>query len=376
MATEPGPIPSDRESPLLLPEQRTPVPWRTILATVGVVVVTYFLLLFVRNESRVLIRIVVAGFFAVVLSPAVDALDRRVHRRALSTSLVFLTCFGVLALLIYVFVTPIVDQADNLVESLPELVDDAQAGRGPVGELVDRYDLDRWVNDNQERLQGYVSDLSTPALNAARSVFNGLIAFLTVSVLAFLMVLRGPQICASALVLIPRRHRERVGLMSVEASRAVSGYVAGNLVISIVAGLATYALLLVLGVPYASVIALWVAFADIIPLVGATLGAIPTVGLAFLHSPAAGVAALIFYIVYQQFENHVLQPAVMSRTVAVSPLMVIVSVLIGVELLGFLGALLAIPAAGVLSVVVRTLLHERQVRAPRVVEGAPADSPD
>ena len=99
--------------------------------------------------------------------------------------------------------------------------------------------------------------------------------------------------------------------------------------------------------PYAGVIGLFVAFTDLIPLVGATLGAIPTVAFAFLHSTTSGIVMLIFYIVYQQFENHVLQVSIMSRTVKVNPLTVLVSVLIGVELLGFLGALLAIPVAGV-----------------------------
>ena len=107
--------------------------------------------------------------------------------------------------------------------------------------------------------------------------------------------------------------------------------------------------------PFANVLAVWVGFADLIPLVGATLGAVPAVFVAFLHSTGAGIATLIFFIVYQQFENHVLQPMVMSRTVNLNPLLVLLTVLVGVELAGFVGALLAIPAAGVLQVVVRDL---------------------
>jgi predicted PurR-regulated permease PerM len=110
------------------------------------------------------------------------------------------------------------------------------------------------------------------------------------------------------------------------------------------------------------VLGLWVAFADLIPLVGATLGAVPTVLVAFLDSPRNGVLVIIFYVVYQQVENHVLQPTIMSRTVDLNPLAVLVSVLIGVELFGFLGALLAIPAAGILQVIVRNLYDESQGR--------------
>ncbi len=135
----------------------------------------------------------------------------------------------------------------------------------------------------------------------------------------------------------------------------MTGYVGGNLLISVIAGLATWVMLSILGVPYAGVLALWVAFADLIPLVGATIGAIPTVAFAFLHSSAPASPPSIFFIAYQQFENHVLQVTVMSRTVNVNPLTVLVSVLVGVELFGLLGALLAIPAAGVIQVVVRDI---------------------
>ena len=146
----------------------------------------------------------------------------------------------------------------------------------------------------------------------------------------------------------------------------------GNLVISLIAGISTYIFLRIVGVPYAEVLALWVGFADLIPLVGATLGAIPTVGFAFAQSVPTGIATLVFYIVYQQFENHVLQVTVMSRTVDVNPLAVIISVLVGVELFGFLGAALAIPAAGVIQVVVRSLYDLRRGTAGHllVADGA------
>jgi hypothetical protein len=138
--------------------------------------------------------------------------------------------------------------------------------------------------------------------------------------------------------------------------------VMGNLLISVIAAVVAYIALAILGVPFRSVLALWVGFADLIPLVGATLGAIPAVGVAFLHSTTAGVVMLIVFVVYQQFENHVLQVVIMSKTVQINQLFVLVSVLVGVELSGFIGALLAIPAAGVFQVVVRDLWDHRRGR--------------
>ncbi len=235
-------------------------------------------------------------------------------------------------------------------------------GEGPAGDLVERFDLEDYVEENQDRLRDGLSSLGAPAIDLARSVFNGLVAGLTVLVLTILMLMQGPKLTSSVLELVPGRRREQVRRVAADSALAVSGYVFGNLVISVIAGVATWVPLALLGVPYAGVIALFVAFTDLIPLVGATLGAIPTVALAFLHSTSAGIVMLIFYIVYQQFENHVLQVSIMSRTVKVNPLTVLVSVLIGVELLGFLGALMAIPVAGVIQVVARDVYDERRMR--------------
>ncbi|MBA2625066.1 MAG: AI-2E family transporter [Acidimicrobiia bacterium] len=342
---------------------RPDVPWRTILATLAVVVAAYVGFLALRELSRVIAWLVVAGFFAIVLTPAVDAVERRLHlRRALATSIVFVLGLVLIVGILYSFIRPVVDQVSKFVEDLPEQVEEAREGRGPLGDIVERYDLDETLEENEERIQESLRSAGTPALGVVRGVFNGLLSFVTILVLTFLMLLRGPELCRGALGLVPERHRERVRVVAADGARAVSGYMFGNLVISVVAGVSTLVFLLVAGVPYAGVIAVWVAFADLIPLVGATLGAIPTILVAFLHSTPAGIAAIVFYVVYQQFENHVLQVTVMSRTVDVNPLTVLVSVLAGIELFGFLGALLAIPVAGVIQVVVRNLYDERRGR--------------
>ena len=164
------------------------------------------------------------------------------------------------------------------------------------------------------------------------------------------------------LEIVPASSRERWRRGGSGVSRAVGGYVAGNLLISVIAGTVTYFSLWGFGVPFRAVLALWVAFADLIPLVGATLGAVPTVGVAFLHSTTAGIGMIIVFVVYQQFENHVLQVVIMSRTVQLNQLVVLVSVLVGVELFGFIGALLAIPAAGVIQVIARDIYDARHGR--------------
>ncbi|MEA3056130.1 MAG: hypothetical protein QOD30_1562, partial [Actinomycetota bacterium] len=274
------------------------VPWRTILASVFVVAVAYLGFQLLRELTRIIAWLFVAGFLAIVLTPAVDLLQRRFRlRRGLATAIVFVTGLLLIGGMLYAFVRPVVDQISSFVDSLPKLVDDAQHGRGWVGHLVDRYNLDNWVEENRDRLQHSLSSAGQPALAAVRSIFTTILAFVTIIVLTILMLLRGPDLTSAALQLVPPKHRDRARLVAADAAKAVSGYMLGNFLISLIAGAATYTVLKISGVPYAEVLALWVAFADLIPMVGATLGAIPTIGLAFLHSTTAGIIAAVCYVI-------------------------------------------------------------------------------
>jgi predicted PurR-regulated permease PerM len=344
-------------------DQRRPVPWRAILVAIALSLATAVALLLVFRLRRVLTFFVVAGFFAVVLNPAVDFLEHRARlRRSLATLLVFFTAIALFAAMLYAFIRPIIDQSQDFADKLPSYVEQAQEGEGAVGHLVKRYNVDDYLERNKERLQEGLRTAGRPALDVARKVGNTLIALVTILVLAFLMLLQGPSMLQGGLNALPPRRRERVRRVASDCARAVSGYMAGNLLISLIAGVTTYVFLLATGVPFREVLALWVAFADLIPLVGATLGAIPTIGVAFLHSVPAGIAAIILFVAYQQFENHVLQVTIMSRTVKLNPLLVLGSVLVGVELFGILGALLAIPAGGIVQVIARDLYDERRGR--------------
>lgn len=334
------------------------------MASIAMVLATVAGLWLLDHLSKIVVWLVIAGFFAVVLNPAVDFLQYRARmRRGLATLVVFMLGMAALALLLYSFIRPIVDQASEFADNFPEYVEDAQSGEGQIGRLVQRYEIDEWLEENQDRLREGLQGAGEPALNLVRSVANTVVALLTIVVLSILMLLRGPQMLQTGLMTIEdERRRERVRRVAADCARAVTGYVAGNLLISVIAGVTAYVWLWAWGVPFREVLALWVGFADLIPLVGATLGAIPLIGVAFLHSVPAGIGAIVFYVLYQQFENHVLQVTIMSRTVDLNPLAVLVSVLVGVELSGFLGALLAIPAAGVIQVIVRDLYDERKGR--------------
>ena len=339
------------------------MPVRTILAVIGLVLATAVALwLFVRL-ARIESILVVAAFFAVVLNPAVELVQRLLHlRRGFAVAIVFLVVFGLLGAMLYAFISPLVDQGQKFADDYPRLVREAKAGKGPVGGIVKRYKLDDKLDENRQKINDQFGKIGGGAFNVAKSVAAAVAVAITVIVLALLMILYGPDMLAGALGLLPPPRRRRVQAVLRDCARALTGYVFGNFLISIIAGGATFVALLILDVPFHGVLALWVGFADLIPLVGATLGAVPAVLVAFLNSTTDGIAVLIFFIAYQQFENHVLQVQIMARTVQINQLVVLVSVLVGVELFGLLGALLAIPAAGVIQVIVRDLWDNRRNR--------------
>jgi predicted PurR-regulated permease PerM len=336
------------------------VPWRTIVATVAIVAVAVAVVALCIALFRVITLILAAGFFAVVLAPGVRRVERWVgHRRAPATAIVMLSAALIMLGSVVLFVWPVRAQLIQTASDLPGTVDDAASGTGPFGNLVNRLGLENFVRDHQDDLDRWVADLQGSSLEIARKVLGVLVSIVTVLVLTFLFLTQAGNLGRAALELFPPRRRPMITRVVKDCGAAVSGYMLGNLLISLVAGLAAFVCLLALGVPNPIVLALWVAFFDLIPLVGATIGAAVAVFAAFLHAPSAGIVSLIFFIVYQQFENSVLQPVVMARTVRVNPLIVIISVLVGVELMGFAGALLAIPVAGSLQVAAKGLWHER-----------------
>jgi predicted PurR-regulated permease PerM len=335
------------------------VPWRTIIASVLVVGVMYGAVLMIVATRRILVWVLIAGFVAIVLAPTVARVQAHVGgHRAVATALVmFLSAFLVIGMMT-LFVLPIRSQIVQVATDLPGTVEEAANGRGPIGHIVTRLNLDETVRDHEDELKHWAQDVTNARVSIARGLLEGLIAFFTIFVTAFLLLTQSSAIGKTLLPLIPRRRRPAAQRVSVDAAAAMSGYMIGNFLISVVAGVTAFLCLLLLGVPNPAVFALWVAFADLIPLVGATLGAAVAVLAAFLQAPTSGIIALVFFIVYQQFENSVLQTTVMSRTVKVNPLVVLLSVLLGVELFGFAGALLAIPTAGSVQVAIREIWQE------------------
>jgi predicted PurR-regulated permease PerM len=313
---------------------------------------------------QVLTWIVIAILLAVALTPAVDALERRGLSNGLAVPTVCLAAVAVVGLLAWALIPPLVRQTTELIQATPDALDDITRGRGPLGFLQSDYGLADRVRDalkdqSGEGLLGFTS----PALGVVRGIVTALVAAVTISFLVFFLLREGRRWVDAGLDLVPPASRPRWERVLAGVTRTVRGYVTGNLLISLIAGIVSFVTLVATGVPYALPLSVLVAVLDLIPLVGATLATVVVAAVALGQGLVPCLVVLAVFIVYQQLENHLLQPAVYGRTVQLSPLMILIAVLIGAEIAGIIGALLAVPIAGSIQVVLVELISARRERA-------------
>ena len=336
-----------------------------MLVAIGLLLVTALLLYVLTRITQVLNWLVIAAFFGVALAPLVGLVQRRLlggKRRALATFVVFLVVFAVLAAVLAAFVVPLVNEGTKIASALPDQIAAAKAGKGPIGDLLARTNVLNWVQHNQAKINSFAAGLTAPAASIVSGVATGIVGLVTIIVLAYLIVLEGPLIVDGSVALFAPATGERIRRVAADCAKSVTGYITGNLLISVICGGLTYGVLAILGVPFAGLIGLFVGIADLLPLVGATLGGAVAVLAGFLHSTSAGIWVLVFFVLYQQIENHLLQPLIFARTVKLNPLTVIVAILVAAELMGMLGALLAIPVASMIQVILRDIWDHRRGR--------------
>jgi len=338
---------------------------RTVLVVIGILVAVFAILQVLWIARHILAWIFIALFLALALNPAVDRVERRLKRRGLATGIVYLATLAVIIAVGALFIPTLVNQVDEFAHKVPEYLDDLTKGRGRLGFLQEKYHLvDKARDAVREGGAAKLFGLSGTAVAVAKGVVTVVVATLTIAFLTFFMLLEGPRWVDRFYSLLAPASRRRWQAVGRDIYRTVGGYVTGNLLISLIAGTLTTIVLAIMGVPYAIALGLIVAILDLIPLAGATIAAIVVGSVAFLHSITAGIVVVVFFIVYQQVENHLIQPVVYGRTVQLSPLAVLISVLIGAELAGVLGALAAIPVAGTLQVIFLDWLRHRRAEAP------------
>ena len=338
---------------------------RAVLVVIGLILGTLVLIQLLSNTRGVLIWILIAIFLAMALNPPVDWLLARgvVRRRGAAVGIVYTSTLLAIVGLSATFVPTLVQEVNDFADAVPGYVQDITEGRGRLGFLERDYQLVERIRDAIETsgVSG-VLGLSGTALAVTKSVVNAIVAMVTIAFLTLFMLLEGPAWVERFYSLMPEHQQARWRRVGTDIYRTVGGYVTGNLAISLIAGVASTVVFLLAGVPYPFALGLIVALLDLIPLAGATIAAVIVTTVAFLDSTTAGIVVLVFMIVYQQLENHVIQPLVYGKTVQLSPLAVLIAVLIGAKLAGVIGALGAIPVAGAIQVIVLDLLEWRRQR--------------
>lgn len=375
--TPPGATPPPRDEPIAVSP-------RTVLRIAMIIVGLFLALYLIYVLRKPLTWIVIAGFIAIAVSSPIRYLQRWMPRGLAVTS-IYLALILTPAIMIAVIAPPVVSQANDLADSIPGYVTDLREfvrENSTLRELEEDYDITGQLQEQAAKIPAKLGNAAGVLGDIGLGIVNSLFAGITILILSIFMVGSGAR-WIEAFVgrrppdqqVIVRRAFDRIGV-------AVGGYVAGALGQATIAGVTSWIVLSILGVPYAPALALIVALLDLVPLVGATLGAI-VVGVITLFSdfPTDAIVWAVYSVVYQQVENTVIQPRIQARAVALQPFLVLVSVLFGSTLFGVLGALLAIPFAAAIQICWREYENYRSavrfgVPLEQAVPPRPEDDPE
>jgi predicted PurR-regulated permease PerM len=281
-------------------------------------------------------------------------------KRGAAVAIVFVGTLLVLGGFLAAVIPPLARQTVRLAQQVPGFADRLANQSDWFNDLDQRFNIADRVRQAVNDVPSIVAGSAGKALGIARSVGSTFFSMVTVIVLTIYFLLDLPKLISGAGKLVAKTRRNQMQEHADVVFRSISNYILGNLATSVIAGVVSFIALSILGVPYALPLAMWVAIADLIPLVGAMLGAVPATFVAFFDGTGTGIGTAIFFLVYQQFENYLVQPRVMREAVNISAAAVLLAALVGATLLGFVGALIAIPIAASLKVIVQQVWLPRQ----------------
>lgn len=322
------------------------------LAEVGLLGIV-LALAFVMYMQHLAIEVLVAIVGAIIVEPLVKLLMRFHFPRGAAVALTVFVAVVVLVGILFIFSVPLYSAGLRLANNLPSLIRTVTHRKTRLVALLTKFHIEHYLNLSAQGIAKYASTALGPALLAAKGVLSFLTDVAITAMLTVFFSLEGPRGIDVVVGLLPANRAISLRSALHETAIAVSGYVLGNLATSIIAGIVVYITFRLLGLPFALLVAVWVGLVDLIPLVGGLLAGIPTVGLALLHGLIPALILLAVFLVYQQIENHLLNPVVLSRTVQLNPLWILLAVLIGAQLAGVPGALVGIPIASGVQVLAR-----------------------
>lgn len=342
---------------------------RTIFRVLGLVLASTLFVVLVLRASHALTLIFIAFFLALALNAPVQWISqhlpgRKRGSRTLATGVSFLIVVALLAAFIFSLVPPLVRQTGSFIDAAPGLIDDIRDENSSIGSFVRRHNL----QDQVDKLSGQVSDwaggLTGSAVSTVGRVGSNIVSVLTVLVLTYMMLIEGPRWLHFGRRLVPEGREKYAERLASDMYRVVKGYVNGQVLLAAVAALLISPMLFILDISYPVALVVVVFVCGLIPMVGHTIGAAIVTAVALFTSPWAAAIILGYYILYQQIENYAVQPRIQANSTDMSPLLVFASVVIGASLNGLIGALVAIPVAGCLRIIVIDYLQRKNYISP------------
>ena len=307
--------------------------------------------------GQILVLLLLAAFIAVGLDPAVAWLHRRGVTRWLACAIVLILTLGMFGGFIALAIPVLVHQASVFANELPHYLRILSKKNTTLGKLNARFHI---VTNLQHLVNGGASSkLTSGVLGVGKAILNVVTAVGIVAVVAVYLLADLPRVKRAVYQFAPRSRRARMVLLTDEILNRVGGYVLGNLLTSVIAGVGTWAWALIFGIPYALLLGLLVAILDLIPVIGSTIGGIIVALVALTVSPGVAIATAVFYFVYRFLEDYLLTPKIMARTVDVPGLLTVVATVVGGALLGIIGALVAIPVAAGIKLVLEEVTIPR-----------------
>ncbi len=339
---------------------------RTIVRILLTVFAGLLLVIAISNSLHSLTLIGIAFFLSLALNAPVHWLSehlpgRRRGSRTMATVISVLLILGILGGFITAFAPPLARQTTKFIQSVPQIVSDTRNGDGPIGQFVERYNLQPQVENISQDLSSRVGNISTTAIDAVGKVGSSIISVLTVLVLTIMMLLEGPRWRSLFEKLIPPKQKKHVLSLADQMNKVIQGFVNGQVTLAAIAAVLILPVFLIMDVSYPIALMVIVFIAGLIPMVGHIIGATIVTTVSLFHSLPAAIVVLGYYILYQQIENYVVQPRIQANTTNLSPLLVLISVVIGVNFGGLLGGLVSIPVAGCLRILVIDYLERRDM---------------
>ncbi len=342
----------------------------TVIRVLAVALGFFLLLKFVAAITQALTLIAIAVFLALALNSPVSSIASKITkgRRGIATGIAYLIVVGLIAAFIWTIVPPLATQTGEFLDNLPEYIEELSSGDGRVAELIQKYNLDSELNEFGTSLRDRLGSNSDTIFSGINKVGSAIVSLLTVLVLAFLMLVEGPYWLDRFWSLVPAKNRPRYQTIAHKMYNVVTSYINGQLFIALLSSAASLTMMLLMGLPFALSLAGLVGMFGLIPLVGATLAASVVVVVALFKSLYAAIVMAIFFLIYQQIENNVIQPYVQSKNLDVSPLLVFVSVIVGISTGGIMGGFVAIPIAASLKILINEYFSpNKSLKTPKKI---------